>query len=159
MRVGLAIGADRLPGVGLAGGTALIWGVCCALPPAVAFWFVGQEIVGLYLDPAVPGNAAAVGFAVDFLKVAALFQLADAAQVVAMGALRGIKDTRVPMIMAVIGYWGLGFSAAVICAFELGYGGLGAWIGLAVGLTATAPFLIGRFRARVRRLAAAGIRS
>ncbi len=154
VRVGLAVGADRVADIGLAGWTALAWGAGFAVLPALAFWFVGREIVTLYLDPAVPGNAAAVGFAVGFLEVAALFQLADAAQVVTMGALRGLKDTRVPMVLAVAGYWGLGFSAAVFCAFELGYEGLGAWIGLAVGLTATAPLMIWRFRARLRRLTA-----
>ena len=151
VRVGLAAGSERWSGIGLAGWTALAWGTGFALLPALAFWFGGTAIVGFYLDPGVPGNAAAVAFAVGFLEVAAVFQLADAAQVVAAGALRGLKDTRVPMVLAVIGYWAIGFSAAIVFAFELGYEGTGAWIGLAIGLTVTAPMLIWRFRVMLRR--------
>ena len=95
VRVGLAAGAQDPAGVGLAGWTAIAWGCGYALLPAAAFWFLGHEIVSLYLDPDRAGNAAAVGFAVTFLQVAAVYQFVEAPQVIAAGALRGLKDTQI----------------------------------------------------------------
>ena len=152
VRVGLAKGRGDGPGVRRAGWTALGWGCGIGVLPALAFWFLGGAIVALFLDPTVPANAAAVAFAVGFLKIGAFFQLVDSAQVIAAGALRGLKDTRVPMLFAVLGYWVFGLSAAVLFAFELGYEGRGAWFGLAVGLTVTAPLMVWRFRAQARRV-------
>lgn len=152
VRVGLAKGRGDLLAARRAGWTALAWGSGIALLPALGFWLLGAELVGLFLDPGVAANAAAVGFAVGFLQVAAVFQVFDGAQVVAAGALRGLKDTRVPMALAVLGYWVFGLGAAVLFAFELGYEGLGAWFGLAVGLGVTAPMMVLRFRARAARV-------
>ena len=152
VRVGLAKGQDDGQGVRRAGWTALGWGCWISALPAFAFWFFGAALVGLFLDPAVPGNAAAFAFAVRFLEIAALFQLVDSAQVIAAGALRGLKDTRVPMIFAALGYWVFGLSAALLFAFELGFEGRGAWFGLAVGLSVTAPLMVLRFRAQAARV-------
>ena len=152
VRVGLAHGARSPQQVRLAAGTAMVCGASFGLLPAAAFWFLGPEIVGLFLDPARPENLAAAAFAVSFLQVAALFQFVDALQVVTMGALRGLKDTRVPMLLAIVGYWGLGFTSALVFALELGMEGRGAWIGFAVGVTAAAVMMQWRFRVLVRRV-------
>ena len=82
---------------------------------------------------------------VVLLAVAALFQLVDGAQVVALGLLRGVQDTRVPMLMAALAYWGVGMPAAWICGFVFGWGGPGVWFGLVVGLSAAAVMLLLRF--------------
>src|SRR3546814_16183478 len=66
--------------------------------------------------------------------MAGLFQLADGGQAVTAGALRGFKDTRVPMVIALAGYWIVGIGPAVLLAFPLGWGGVGVWSGLALGL-------------------------
>src|SRR3546814_16304440 len=66
--------------------------------------------------------------------MAGLFQLADGGQAVTGGALRGFKDTRVPMVIALAGYWIVGIGTAVLLAFPLGWGGVGVWSGLAPGL-------------------------
>ena len=76
---------------------------------------------------------------------AALFQLADAMQVMALGLLRGIRDTRVPMIAAAISYWLIGIPASYVLAFPMGFGGVGLWLGLTLGLLCAAVLMMWRF--------------
>jgi multidrug resistance protein, MATE family len=73
--------------------------------------------------------------------IAAIFQVFDGMQVIAAGALRGYRDTFVPMILAAFGYWGAGFLGGWLLAFPLGYGAIGLWWGLALGLAVVAILL------------------
>ncbi|MEM9779706.1 MAG: MATE family efflux transporter, partial [Pseudomonadota bacterium] len=82
------------------------------------------------------------------LAVAAVFQIVDALQVISSSLLRGLKDTRRPMWIAVLSYWGLGVPSAYILGFVLDFGGQGVWGGLAIGLTAAAVLLTWRFMRR-----------
>jgi MATE family multidrug resistance protein len=77
--------------------------------------------------------------------MAALFQIVDGAQVMALGLLRGVKDTRAPMIIAAISYWIIGVPCGYVLGFSLGWGGVGVWLGLVVGLTAASILLMWRF--------------
>ena len=126
-------------------------GLIYAVLPALVFWFLGGAVVDLFLDPGQPGTAGVKPLAVSFLAVAALFQFADCAQVTIMGGLRGLKDTTVPMLFALAGYWGLGLPSAAYFGLYLGFGGQGVWGGLALGLTAVCLCLIARFRLLSRR--------
>jgi len=67
-------------------------------------------------------------------------------QVTALGALRGLKDTRVPMLIALAGYWGLGLTSAAVFGVYLDFGGQAIWIALAVGLSVVGVLLVRRFR-------------
>jgi MATE family multidrug resistance protein len=87
--------------------------------------------------------------AVPLLMIGAAFNLFDGAQAVGAGNLRGLKDTRVPMIIAIGSYWGLGVPAAYVFAFEARLGTPGIWAGLALGLLATAFLMNMRFFARI----------
>ena len=69
----------------------------------------------------------------------------DGLQVSAAGALRGFKDTRVPMLISLVSYWGVGLSSGALLAFVFGLGGQGLWVGLVLGLAAAAVLLVGRF--------------
>lgn len=151
VRVGRATGAGDHRGAARAGWTGLTLGIGYAFLPAAAFWFLGGVIVDLYLGPMQPDTAAVKDLAVSFLAVAALFQLADAAQVTIMGALRGLKDTRMPMLIALAGYWGLGLTSAAFFGVYLGHGGEAVWAGLAVGLSTVGICLVQRFRIQSRR--------
>jgi len=82
------------------------------------------------------------------LAYAALFQIADAVQVMALGLLRGVQDTRVPMWLAALSYWVIGIPASYVLAFTLGMGGTGLWLGLVIGLTVAATLLMVRFWSR-----------
>jgi len=107
--------------------------------------FVPGPIVRLFLDMSKPESAAIVAYGVVLLAVAALFQLADAMQVMALGLLRGLQDTRVPMWLATVSYWLIGIPCSYVLAFPMGYGGVGLWLGLVVGLVAAAASLMWRF--------------
>lgn len=149
IRVGMAYGAaDRL-WIARAGWAALGVGVGFMALTAAAIYVAPSLFVSAYLDP-TPANARAAALAVQFLMVAAMFQLFDGGQAVAAGVLRGLQDTRVPMIIAGLGYWGAGFGAAILLGFQLGWGGLGVWIGLAVGLFVVAGALLWRWMHRER---------
>lgn len=104
-----------------------------------------ERIVGLYLDEARPGSAAILRFGVTLLALAALFQVFDALQVMALGLLRGVQDTAGPLWITVISYWLIGIPASYALAFPLGLGGVGLWLGLTVGLAVAAMLLSARF--------------
>ena len=81
--------------------------------------------------PAIRPTRSCVQAAVTFLAIAALFQIFDGGQVIGAGALRGLKDTRWPMVFAALAYWVVGMAWRSALASALGLGGLGVWIGLA----------------------------
>jgi MATE family multidrug resistance protein len=103
------------------------------------------EIVAFFLDEAGDAHREVAGYAVTLLMLAALFQVFDAGQVVGIGCLRGLKDTRIPMLYAVVSYWFVGLSSSAWLAFGLGLGGVGIWIGLIIALAVAAGLLISRF--------------
>ena len=80
-----------------------------------------------------------------FLFVAAIFQIVDGGQVVGVACLRGISDTKIPMVFAAFGYWGVGFVASYLLAFYTDLAGVGVWIGLALGLATAATLMVSRF--------------
>jgi MATE family multidrug resistance protein len=87
---------------------------------------------------------------VSYLAVAALFQVIDALQALSAGALRGLKDTRAPLLFAAVGYWAVGFPVAVLLGFRTTLNGTGVWIGLAAGLLSVALPMVSRFARRGR---------
>ncbi len=88
----------------------------------------------------------------SLLLITALFQLSDGIQVVAMGALRGIGDVRIPTIVAVFSYWIIGLPAGYLLGFNLKMGVQGIWYGLLIGLSISAVMLTVRLRNKVKNL-------
>lgn len=152
VRVGLAVGRVDAEGAIIAGRVAMVVGAVVMIPSAIAFVVLGAPMASVFLDLDDPNQMAAVGHAVTYLAIAGLFQFADGGQAVAAGALRGFKDTRVPMVIALIGYWPIGIGAAVVLAFPLGLGGGGVWGGLALGLFVVWGALSARFARVAQRL-------
>ncbi len=150
VRVGLAYGGKDHVGVGQAGWVSMGIGTLFMLVPCTIFILFPNGLVSLYLDANNPENYIPLGLAASFLGVAALFQLVDGAQVLMVAALRGLSDTRVPMIVAFIGYWGVGLGVAYIFGFVLQWGGVGIWLGLAAGLAFVAVIVTFRFAMRER---------
>jgi MATE family multidrug resistance protein len=150
VRVGRAYGAGDMAGVTRAGWTAFALAIAFMSTTSVLLITAPQFLIAAFIDIADPANAPVVALAVSFLMCAAVFQIADGAQVVGAGMLRGLQDTRVPMIYAGLGYWGFGMSLSLLFAFKLGFGGVGIWIGLASGLVAVAILMIRRWILRER---------
>jgi MATE family multidrug resistance protein len=149
VRVGRALGAGDLPGIRRAGWTAFALGVAFMAAMAVLMWAEPRALVGLFLEPEARSTRVA-DLAVAFLAVAAIFQVADGAQVVGAGMLRGLHDTRVPMLFALLGYWVIGIGVGYWLAFHGGWQGVGIWTGLAVGLAVVAVLMIARWLLRER---------
>ena len=159
IRVGYAFGAADRAGIARAGNAAIALGIGVMTLTAGAMWFVPRALISLYVDVDAPENAVLVAFALHYMVVAAAFQLADGAQAVAAGALRGLQDTRVPMAIAVFGYWLPGFGTAIALGFYTPLRGLGVWIGLAVGLLVVALLLLHRWSRRDRLLTSLSART
>ena len=151
VRVGQAAGAQDEAGARRAGGVAMGLATLFMVGTAVLFWTLPQPLVGLYLDLSDPGNAEVVALAVQLLGVAAVFQLFDGLQVAAHGALQGLKDTRVPMGIAMVTYWGIGLTTGYLWGVWGGGGPEALWWGLVVGLAAAAVLLLLRFHWQVER--------
>jgi multidrug resistance protein, MATE family len=148
VRTALAAGSDDVAGMHTGAKVAIALSMGFALMAVALFLAVPDRIISLFLDTAKPESAAIVIYGTGLLAVAALFQVVDALQVMALGLLRGIKDTRVPMWIAALSYWIIGIPASYLLAFKAGYGGVGLWLGLVIGLTAAAGMLMTRFWAR-----------
>ncbi|WP_199192845.1 MATE family efflux transporter [Allosphingosinicella deserti] len=150
VRVGLAYGRKDRDGVAVAGWTAFALSVGFMSLTALVMLTIPDRLVGAFLDSADPANATVIPLAISFLFVAAIFQIVDGAQVVGAGMLRGLHDTKVPMLYAAVGYWVIGLSVAVGLAFGLGWGGVGIWTGLATGLASVALLMVTRWVRRER---------
>lgn len=150
VRVGIAYGRGDHEGIRKAGWTALAMSAAFMSCTCIAFIAFPDLLVGIFLDRTDANNAVALGLAASFLAVAGIFQLADGAQVVAAHALRGLSDTRTPMFLAMVGYWGVGMPIAYFLGFVVNWRGAGIWLGLAAGLAFCAIVLVGRFAMRER---------
>jgi MATE family multidrug resistance protein len=150
VRVGRAFGAGDRDGVARAGATALVLGIGFMALTALVMLFAPQWLVVPFLDVEKPGAAEVAALAASFLLYAAIFQIADGAQVVGSCLLRGLGDTRVPMLFAGLGYWAIGLPLSVALGFFTPLAGIGIWIGLAIALAIVAVLMLGRWRARDR---------
>jgi MATE family multidrug resistance protein len=151
-RVGHAVGRGDPLGVRAAGTVGILASLLVMGVTALLFLLAPKVIVSAYLDVSRPENAAVIANAVAFLGVAAAFQLFDGLQVSALGALRGLKDTRGPMLITLVSYWFVGLGSGVALAFGFGLEGVGLWWGLVIGLAVAAVALTLRFRSLLRRL-------
>jgi multidrug resistance protein, MATE family len=150
IRVGYFYGAGDRQAIARAGQVALVMALGYMAIPASVMLLAPRWVLRLYVDPDDVRNAVMIGFAVRYLAIAAAFQLFDGMQAVMSGALRGLQDTRVPMMLALAGYWLFGFSASVLLGFFTPLSGLGVWLGLAVGLVVVAGLLLMRWISRER---------
>jgi multidrug resistance protein, MATE family len=144
--VGQAVGRGDMSGARRAARAALACGVAFMLTTALIMLVVPGPLARLYSR-----EASVVGLAAALLPIAGAFQVFDGLQVVSMGILRGLADTRVPFLIALLGFWLLGFPVSLMLGFERGLGAIGLWWGLVVGLAAVAVLLLARVRARLLR--------
>ncbi|NER00347.1 MAG: MATE family efflux transporter [Cyanothece sp. SIO2G6] len=149
VRVGQYWGQRNLMAARRAGYVGLGLGAGFMSLMAIALLLIPRSIISLYLDIGNPENQAVVQQAIALLAVGGMFQLVDGIQVIAGGALKGLQDTKVPMMMAGTAYWGVGLPVSYFVAFRWGWGGVGLWLGLASGLAIAALCLTGRFHHQI----------
>lgn len=152
IRIGLAMGRARPHDAVQAGWVSYVLGVGFMALAAGVMWLAPESLIGFFIDTLAPENRAVVITASQFLFFAAVFQLTDGAQAVAAGMLRGLYDTRTPMLLALIGYWVLGVPIGAFLAFGVGMEGVGIWIGFVVGLSIVAVLLTLRWWRRTQQL-------
>lgn len=155
VRVGRAWSRDDAPGLVQAAVAALLLSFVTVAATMVALITLAEPLVGLFVDPADPLRPQIIAIGASLLVVASIFQLADAAQVMALGLLRGVQDTSVPMIYAFVSYWVIGVPLAYVLGFPVGWEGEGIWAGLAIGLAVAGLVLVLRFWRIAARLGAA----
>ncbi len=150
VRVGIGYGRKDADMIRRAGWTGFAVGTSFMAMMALLIWTLPGLLVSIFVDAGAQGNAEVVGLAISFLAIAALFQIFDGAQVVGAGMLRGLHDTRWPMLFAAFGYWVVGICVGYWLAFERGWDGVGIWAGLALGLGIVALLMLGRWLLRGR---------
>ena len=152
IRVGRAEGAGDVAGLRRAAVVAIVLSAGFGLLVVATFLIAPVPILSLFLDTDLPETPQIIALGVVLLALGAMFQMADAMQVMALGLLTGIRDTRVPMGYAAASYWGIGIPSAYLLAFPLGLGAKGLWLGLVIGLVLAASSLMARFWRKAPRL-------
>lgn len=145
-RVGLFAGAGSLSAAALSGSMAIALGAAFMALMATGLLLFAEPLAWAFLDPQDAQARSAVAIGATLLMIAGVFQLADGVQAVAAGALRGLKDTQIPMLLAALGYWGIGLPLGIALALWAGLEAPGVWWGLAAGLAIVAVLMLLRWR-------------
>ena len=153
VRAGRALGRKDEVSLRRGGITAIGMSAVYAVVTSLIFLAMPEALVSLFIDPNEPERANLLRIGASLVMVAALFQLVDGLQVLALGLLRGVQDTTVPMVMAAISYWVIGLPVSYLLAFTLGFGAVGLWLGLVIGLAIAAALLLWRFWGRSVKIA------
>lgn len=156
VRAGRALGRKDEPGLRRGALAATLASAVFGGLTVVLFLVFPEQLFQLFLDPAEVRRDQIVLLGTALLVVAALFQFADGAQAIAMGLLRGVQDTRAPMVIASLSYWLVGMGSSYLLGITLGYGVIGVWWGLLLGLVCAGAFMSWRFWMKSSRIGGAG---
>ncbi|MUG97648.1 MATE family efflux transporter [Scytonema sp. UIC 10036] len=146
VRVGQWFGQRNIKAAKQAGYISMALGAGVMTLIAIAVLIFPQHIVGLFIDLRDPANAKVLSIAVPMLFVAASGEIVDGVQRTANGALQGLQDTRIPMLLSFFAYWGAGLTSGYLLGFHFGFGGVGLWIGQSIGIAIASIAFIWRFR-------------
>ena len=145
VRIGLAAGAQNPAAIKRVGMITIVISIIGIMMFAVPIALFPEAIAGLYLQIENPKNAEVIALVIVFLPIAAAFMFFDATQVSANQLLRGLKDVKVPMVLAGISFWGIGFPTAYYLGLKTDVGAAGIWYGLLASLVSASILLGGRF--------------
>jgi len=151
VRVGHAAGRRDVESTRRAGMAALALGAAFMAGMTLIVVLTRNIIPLLFLGFETDAANATLQLAAMLLVIGSTFFIADGVQTVAAGALRGLNDTRMPLLFSAICFWAIGFTACYVLGFTLGHGAVGIWIGLSLGLAIYAVLLIWRFHALTNR--------
>ncbi|AFZ28122.1 putative efflux protein, MATE family [Cylindrospermum stagnale PCC 7417] len=144
-RVGQMMGQNDPAGAKKAGFAAITIGVAAMSLIAVAICLFPEQIATIYLDASNSDNILAIRSAIPLLRIASLFLIALGLNLIALGTLLGIQDTRLPLLINILFQWGVGMTCGYLLCFHLNWGSIGLWSGLTIGITLATLFLIYRF--------------
>lgn len=151
VRAGNAYGRRDADHLARGGQTAIFLSLGVSAIAIVAFLSMPELLIRGFLDENDPARDQIIATGIGLLAMAALFQLVDGAQVIALGLLRGVQDTRVPMFIAAFSYWIIGVPSGYFLGFTMELGGIGVWLGLVVGLAFAGVLLMVRFWGPIMR--------
>ena len=146
IRVGQWNGKQDYKGVQRAAYLSMSFGAIFMTTMAVILLVFPQKVIALYLDINNPQNAQVILLATAMFRIAALSQILDGVQTTAAGALRGLKDTRLPMLLSFFSFWIIGLTTGYLLGFYFGFGGIGLWLGQLIGVAVSAGAFLWRFR-------------
>jgi len=147
IRVGNAVGKKDIIEVRRAGFTAIISGASVMFICGIIFICLNRFLPTLYID-----DEAVIKIASSLIIIAAIFQVSDGTQGVGIGVLRGLTDVKIPTLITFIAYWIIALPVGYLLGFIFHLGVQGVWIGLLLGLTASATMLTIRFNIKSRQL-------
>ncbi len=145
IRTGKALGRGDMANLRRTGQVTVFTSLVFAGLAVAAFLIWPDVLMSLFLDPDDPRKPEIVAIGVGLMAMAALFQFADGGQVVAHGLLRGVQDTRVPLAISAVAYWPVGILSGYVLGFPMGFGAIGVWVGLVLGLVVAVVALMWRF--------------
>jgi MATE family multidrug resistance protein len=152
IRVGQALGKEDLVGIQRAATLSIILGLVFNLAIAIAICLFPQLVIGLYLDLQDPANLAVIKLAVPMLTFGVVALILDGMQKIIYGALQGLQDTQIPVLLSIPAFWGIGLTLGYILSFNYGVGGMGLWIGQSLGLAIAAILFLIRLLQMFNRL-------
>jgi multidrug resistance protein, MATE family len=144
-RVGQWYGQGDLRGARRAGYVGIALAGVFMLMTAIGLVVCRHQVIGIYVDIQNPENARVLALALPMLLISALAQFLDGVQRVAMGALYGLQDTRAPMLLSGVAFWGIGLTSGYLLGFPLGLAGVGLWVGQSVGVAVAGIIFVWRF--------------
>jgi MATE family multidrug resistance protein len=145
VRAGNAYGRMDAPHLARGAWVVTVMSLVFSAVTVACFFLFPDFLIGIFILEDEPAKVQILQIGVGILFMAGLFQLVDGTQVIALGVLRGVQDTRMPMIYAAISYWGIGVPMSYLLGFTFGFEGVGVWGGLGIGLGVAAIFLNLRF--------------
>ncbi len=144
-RVGLWFGKGDYSGMQRAGFVAIAATVCFLFCSAIALYLLRPVAIGLFIDSQDPANAAVVTLAMNLMLISVIAQIVDGVQRVTMSALYGLQDTKVPMLLSAIAFWGIGLTSGYVLCFVANLGVVGLWIGQYTGVAVAGVIFVWRF--------------
>ncbi|GET41543.1 MATE family efflux transporter [Microseira wollei] len=146
VRVGQWLGRRDFMGIQQAAWVSMSISTIFMLGISIVFLVFPKQVIGIYLDVQNPENSAIITLALPLLIIAAIAQVLDGFQKAVYGSLQGLQDTQVPMLLNVLGYWGVGLSVGYGLGFHLGMGSVGLWLGQSVAIAVVAGLFLWRLR-------------
>jgi multidrug resistance protein, MATE family len=145
IRVGQEVGQNNRVGAIRAGYVGAAIGLIFMLFLAAILLIFTQQIIGIFINISDPRNLKVIPLATGMMTIAAISQILDGPQKIIMGALYGLQDTRIPMFLSFLAFWGMGLSIGYWLGFHTALGGSGLWIGQSIGIAISAVMFFWRF--------------